>query len=156
MHIIERMQAALNGLAFRFPNRGPKAFYLGPDDWADFVMTNPPTINSVWNGQPAMELAYDDVPVRRSQNVAGRSSKLYCAAGVGRQLDAWGGPVREAFVRRSAERKVRPRTDNLSGPELVEALGDGGFLTWQSSPHVMWLGWRMKKEEPVKAPPVVQ
>jgi hypothetical protein len=28
---------------------------------------------------------------------------------------------------------------------LVASLGDGGFLTWRSSPHVMWLAWHLEQ-----------
>jgi hypothetical protein len=45
---------------------------------------------------------------------------------------------------RSAELRKRGELDERHGAALVASLGpDEGFLTWQSSPHVMWLERRL-------------
>ena len=81
--IIIRMAAAL-----RLLKRAPKAFYLGPEDWADFIATSPPTIRArrgdIWSDEPSFER----IPVRASVNVAPRQSRLYDNCGYGRSLPA--------------------------------------------------------------------
>jgi hypothetical protein len=42
-----------------------------------------------------------------------------------------------AEIARARTAKVRART--------VASLGDGGLLSWKSSPHVMWLGWQLQE-----------
>lgn len=81
------MNEALGDLERRWSGRRkPKAFYLGPADWADFMATKPPMIDAELNGWPVSEPGLGDVPVRASKNVAPRSSRLYDARGYIRYL----------------------------------------------------------------------
>lgn len=85
--VTDRMAAALADLSERTKGRRqPKAFYLGPDDWNDFLATDPPVMPTVWNGEHLHEETFSDVPVRPSKNVPGRSSRLYDHTGTGRGL----------------------------------------------------------------------
>lgn len=87
MNITDRMETALAALDARTAGRRkPSAFYLGPDDWADFMATEPPTIEAEWNRQPSQEPGFRDVPVRASKNVAPRQSRLYDDSRQGRAL----------------------------------------------------------------------
>lgn len=43
-----------------------------------------------------------------------------------------------ADIARARTAKVRAR--------IVASLGNGGLLSWKSSPHVMWLGWQLTQE----------
>jgi hypothetical protein len=76
--IRERMAAGLERLNKKWGGRRrPKAFYLGPDDWRDFLATEPPTGASLWNNKPALEPLFEGIPVRQSKNVLPRRSRLY-------------------------------------------------------------------------------
>lgn len=152
LHITELMEMALGRLAVRYPNRFGKAFYLVPGDWADFIATNPPMVETIWNGEPAYHHGFMDVPVRRSRD--GAESRLYDNTGQGRGLKAIlkpdGRAVQSEACRRAlaeARKTQRHGCIALSGPELVASLGDGGFLTWQSSPYFMWLAQRLALNE---------
>lgn len=156
LHVTERMESAIGQLAARYPARSPKAFYLGPDDWADFLATDPPMIDTTWNCLPARERAFNDVPVRRAKNVAPRQSRLYDNTGVGRLIDL---PIKQDRRRNEdghmvqtprqrvalAEARVRKRGKADRTPEeWLELLGpDGGLMNWKSSPHVMWLAQQL-------------
>jgi hypothetical protein len=46
----------------------------------------------------------------------------------------------EKATRRAAELRLRGELDDeRHGAALVASLGEGGFMTWESSPLVMWL-----------------
>lgn len=80
MTTVERMEAALQLLAKRWPRRAPKAFYLGPADWEEFMATNPPTGVFPWGNNPVKQRTdpvFQGFPVRASENVLPRRSKLY-------------------------------------------------------------------------------
>lgn len=144
-HITERMTAALGQLALRYPKRRGKAFYLGPDDWADFIATDPPMIDTLWNCLPAYEYSFGGIPVRASKNVAPRASRLYDNTACGRDLDAAikpDGRMIQTKRQRAALALARTRrrgTADRTPEAWLALLGDGGFMTWASSPHVMWL-----------------
>lgn len=91
--VIRRMERALESLAAKWPGRKPKAFYLGPADWDDFLASNPDRIHTLWNCKPAEEPAFRMVPVRPSKNVPPRQSRLYDATGTGHPLAASGKPA---------------------------------------------------------------
>lgn len=88
--IIERMDVGLAKLQEKHgARRRPKAFYLGPADWADFSATDPPTKRfprgnnpTVWGSEPT----YEGLPVRASKNVPDRQSKLYDHTSTGRVI----------------------------------------------------------------------
>lgn len=150
LSILELMESALGQLAVRYPNRSGKAFYLGSADWLDFLATDPPMIDTIWNCLPAHEYSFMDIPVRLSKNVGPRKSRLYDHTGCGRELSAIIKPDGRAVVtdtQREALAKARTRKwsecDLLHGEELVASLGDGGYMTWESSPLFMWLGRRI-------------
>lgn len=82
--VLDRMAEALRQLAAG-PRR-PKAFYLGPEDWADFIAGDPPRINALFNGKPCEQPGFQSVPVRPSKNVPPRQSRLYDHTGAGRML----------------------------------------------------------------------
>lgn len=85
--IIERMAEALHQLHNHWSGkRRPKAFYLGPDDWLEFMATDRPNVETVWNNEPSVEPAFNDVPVRASKNVPPRQSRLYDHTTTGRML----------------------------------------------------------------------
>jgi hypothetical protein len=84
---VERMAEGLAALKRHWSGRRtPKAFYLGPDDWTEFMATNPPTIETTWSDWPRTEPSFEDVPVRPSKNVAPRKSRIYDNTGQGREL----------------------------------------------------------------------
>lgn len=86
MTITERMEAALGQLNRNWPKRAAKAFYLGPDDYEEFMATNPPEIATTFNLQPALEPGFKEVPVRPSKNVGPRQSRLYDHASCGHMI----------------------------------------------------------------------
>lgn len=80
--ILDCMADALATLKKRWPTRKPKAFYLGPDDWADFMASasERATVRVAFGNNPRVwrdEPAFNDVPVRESRNVPPRQSRLY-------------------------------------------------------------------------------
>lgn len=85
--ILERLEATRAAHATHWRGkRWPKAFYLVPDDWAEFMATDPPTINTQWGNNPPQDLvepAFEGVPVRKSK---GQRSKLYDNTSSGRQI----------------------------------------------------------------------
>jgi hypothetical protein len=166
-HVTERMEEAEGQLALRYPKRSVKAFYLGPDDWADFIATNPPMIDTIWNCAPAYEYSFMGSPVRQSKNVGPRTSRLYDSSGTGRPL---GQPIKPDGRSVQTERQkaalaearanrlgVRQRTPR----DMIVSLGDDeGWLNWQSSPHVMFLMWALMgcpgmQEGGAEAPPPI-
>lgn len=51
-----------------------------------------------------------------------------------------------AAVQRAAELRRMGAIDTRAGRALVDSLGSNeGFLTWSSSPHVMWLASRLQR-----------
>lgn len=84
--VTERMDAALERLRQRFPMRIPKAFYLGPDDWTEFMAGDPPMVRTLFNRKPVEQPSFKGVAVRASKNVAPRSSRLYDNTNTGREL----------------------------------------------------------------------
>jgi hypothetical protein len=85
-----RMTEALAVLLAKYRgHRIPKAFYLGPDDYADFMATDPPTGEFPWGNNPTktvVEPAFERVPVRLSKNVPPRQSRLYDHCGYGKLI----------------------------------------------------------------------
>lgn len=84
---LEAMAEALVRLAEHWTGqRRPKVFYLGPDDWADFMATDPPTVMTTFRNEPQDAPSFDGVPVRQSFNVPPRQSRLYDNTGTGRLI----------------------------------------------------------------------
>lgn len=114
--ILDRMAAALADLAERWNGkRRPKAFYLGPDDWADFIATRPPTISTIRNREPAVEPGFENVPVRASKNVPPRQSRIYDHSGAGRPI-----PVDPSVT--PAPRRPALVSSDVSADEVFAAL----------------------------------
>lgn len=89
--ILDCMAEALAKLATRWPKRSPKAFYLGPDDWTDFIVSAEvhATVRVPFGNNPTVwrtELAFNGVPVRESKNVPPRQSRLYDDATIGHPI----------------------------------------------------------------------
>lgn len=144
--ITDRMALGLEGVVAR--KRRPKAFYLGPADWVDFLSTNPPTVESLFGNNPprlVVDPAFEGVPVRQSVNVAPRKSRLYDDVGMCRLLPDEDREDRRKLVdaarlARMDKMRTSPRRQQwLIGMDLVASLGDGGLWSWKSSPHVLWL-----------------
>lgn len=57
----------------------PRAFYLSPDDMADFLATDPPRVNGFFKRKPSWELGFDGVPVRAREGAG--ASALMCNRG---------------------------------------------------------------------------
>lgn len=89
MTITERMDAALSSLEQHWKGRrSPKAFYLAPDDWAEFMETDPPVIRTPFGNNPQTwvdDPAFRNVPVRASKTLS-QTSRLYDHCGYGRYL----------------------------------------------------------------------
>ncbi len=113
--ILDCMAEGLDDLAGKFKGkRQPKAFYLGPDDWADFMATNPPTISTTFKCEPALEPGFRDIPVRQSLNVPPRQSRLYDSTSTGR-------PIRPA-VKRDPNRIILPELADIEPAVVFAAL----------------------------------
>ena len=125
--IIGQMRAALEELQARWGGRRrPKAFYLGPADWEDFIATGPPEKATTHNLQPAWEPVFSDVPVRPSKNVPPRQSRLYDHSGTGRSLS---GAAKAAAPQRS--NRWREEADILA-PYLDELSRERALEDWES------------------------
>lgn len=77
MTINDKLAQAVARLSVRWPKRRPKAFYLTPDDWTQFMATKPPTVRTIFGNNPAREVtdpAFQGIPVRQSE---GKTSRLY-------------------------------------------------------------------------------
>lgn len=76
--ITDQMSDALHSLEQRWRGkRRPKAFYLGPDEYAAFMATDPPTIETVWGNNPPkdrIEPSFRNLPVREAK---GLECRLY-------------------------------------------------------------------------------
>lgn len=114
--ILERMTEALRDLEKRWRGRRtPKAFYLGPDDWTDFLATDPPSIETTFNREPAVEPGFENVPVRASRNVPARQSRLYDSTTTGYLL-----PRTPKYPRRKLP--APPERADISPAEVEAAL----------------------------------
>lgn len=88
--ILERMADAKARMLIA--SRIPKAFYLRPDDHAEFMATNPTeTVCGTWGNNPPIERedpAFEGVPVRESIPGIGSSghSRLYNTVGSARPV----------------------------------------------------------------------
>jgi hypothetical protein len=84
--ILDRMAAAKAHLIAQWQGRRTaKAFYLGPEDWDEFMATEPQPIATIWNRVPATEVGFGGVPVRLSK-AKGGASRLYDHTSTGRLL----------------------------------------------------------------------
>lgn len=86
--ILDRMETALADLDRRWAGkRRPKAFYLLADDWAAFMATDPPTVQTMFGNNPptlVTDPAFREIPVRES---TGRTaSRLYDNTTTGRAI----------------------------------------------------------------------
>lgn len=125
--IISRMERALAHLEGHWSGRRkPKAFYLGPADWEDFIATGPPIIASIINREPAREPGFHDIPVRPSKNVPPRQSSLYDNTGTGRPLPDTPAAPRKAIPQPGSSRLreeaalVEKHLDTLSRQRCLE------------------------------------
>lgn len=113
MAILDRMDAALARLAER--NRAPKAFYLGPSDWAEFEAAADltATVTLPWGNNPVQmrtDPAFKDVPVRQSKSTTTDGSNLYDLYGYGHPLAIVPG------------REPRPMPANRTADQVAAAL----------------------------------
>lgn len=87
-YIWQRMEAAL--VAINRTHRRPKAFYLGPADWAAFIAAADArdTVTLPWGNNPVQQRtdpAFNGLPVRKSKSDT-EVSRLYDHVGVGREI----------------------------------------------------------------------
>jgi hypothetical protein len=86
--IAERIRAALADLHERWRGRRrPKAIYLAPPDWEEFLATDPPKGRFAFGNNPTVwrdEPTFDGVPVRPSKSGL---SRLYDETTTGRVIN---------------------------------------------------------------------
>lgn len=133
MTITDRMSAALDRLTERWAGRRfPKAFYLGPADWAEFVeIADGQTVTIPFGNNPVKERtdpAFNQIPVRQSKGEG--ASRLYDHCSYGHPLiDAAGKPVKRDVPPVPAE-AVFDALDKLS---RTRALTDAESLVLEQA-----------------------
>jgi hypothetical protein len=77
-------EAKANMIALR---RIPRAFYLRPADFAEFLSTKPRKVQALYRNKPREEYGFDFVPVRAALgDPAKAESRLFCSHGTSVQV----------------------------------------------------------------------